>query len=470
MIIDWSSKRRLIIIAIVAIFVAVSVLIAYFIFRPARTCFDGKKNQNEHGVDCGGVCAIQCKNEKKELVTRWTKTFDMGNGIYDVAALVENPNQDAAVLSFNYTVELIDDSGRVILSNPLSTFANAGDHFLLFAGGLNTGGIKAANVRLTISPDYIFTKAQLKKEKDISVVSYNLIAPDNKPRLVAEIQNQTTKTFSRLPVSVVISDKNGAVAVSQTVVDELGPREKKTITYTWPQPIKYEADTESCVKPLDVMLVMDRSGSMKSDMEDPPEPLTTAKNAARSFISKLTKDDHVGYVSFATNVDDSIDQKLTGEIKTVDTTIGVTTIHTDGEQYTDIADALKSASLELSSERKRDEAKQTIVFLTDGEPTYPKNPSNSRDTLYPAQKANEEAQKLKDSNIEMYVIGLGNEVKSDYLSKLATYPEYYYPASSGQELYAIYNQIGKSICKKPPSVVEIIPRINEIGETTTTTH
>lgn len=469
MIFDWSSRRKLIIVGIVASFVIVLTVIAYFIFRPERTCFDGKKNQGESGVDCGGSCSAQCKNEKQELKILWTKTFDMGGGIYDVASLVENPNLDAAVSDFKYTVELLDESGRVILSNPLSTFANAGDHFLLFAGGLNTGGITAVNARLTISPDYQFARSAIKKEKEVSVVSYNLISPDNKPRLVADIQNETTKSFTNLPITVVISDKNGPVAVSQTFIDELGPREKKTITYTWREAIKYEADTEECVKPLDVILVMDRSGSMKSDGENPVEPLTTAKNAARSFISKLKENDNVGYVSFATTVDEPIDQKLTKEIKTVDTSIAATNIHTDGDQFTNIADALSAAYKELISERRRGEAKQTIVFLTDGEPTYPKNPTNPRDYLYPTVRANEESEKIKESGVELYVIGLGSEVKSSYLSKLATYPEYYYPAKSGEELYAIYNQIGKAICKKPPSVVEIIPRINETGETTTTT-
>lgn len=468
--IDWSSKRRLIIIGIVATFVTIVVIVAYFVFRPARTCFDGKKNQNERGVDCGGKCSIQCKADKQELKTLWTKVFNMGGGIYDVAALIENQNIDVAVKDFKYTVELLDESGRIIVSNTYSSFAKAGDHFLLFSGGLNTGGVAVVNARFTISPDYIFTKASVKKEKEISVVNYNLISPDNKPRLVSEIQNETTKTFTNFPITAMISDKNGPIAVSQTFVEELGPRERKTITYTWPSALKYEADTEKCEKPIDVVLVMDRSGSMMSDGENPSEPLTSAKNAARNFISKLTNNDRVGYLSFATNVNETIDQKLTSEIKEVDSSIFETEVQKNGEQFTNIADALKLAKEELTSERIRGEAKQTIVFLTDGEPTYPKNPNDVKDSLYPTTKAIEEANSLKEKNIELYIIGLGSEVKTSFLSKLATYPEYYYPASSGSDLYTIYNQIGQTICKKPPSVIEIIPRINEIEETTTTTY
>ncbi len=465
---DWSSRRRLIIAAIVVASLLVISTILYFIFRPERTCFDGKKNQRESGVDCGGSCSIQCKADKKPLITLWTKTFEVGPGLYDVAALVENTNTDAGINTLKYTVELFDVNGRALITKELETFANAGDHFLLFAGGLNTSGVTSTSAKLSIKEDFNFIKAEIPKQKKVSVISYNLIAPDNKPRLVAVIQNETTETFDNLPITVMISDKNGPVAVSETYVNILGPREKKEITYTWPTPLNYEADTEACEKPIDVMLVMDRSGSMKNDGENPVEPLTTAKNAAQTFVSKLKKDDRVGYISFATDVDSEIDQRLTSELKTVSTSIDNTEIHKNGEQYTNFFDALQAAAIELTSDRKRFEAKQTVVFLTDGEPTYPKNPSNGRGGDYPIVRGEEAAKELKGKGIELYIIGLGNEVKTDYLSRLATYPEYYYPAKKGEELFAIYDQIGKSICKKPPSVIEIIPRINETtGETKT---
>ena len=205
--------------------------------------------------------------------------------------MIENQNQDAAIKNFSYKVELFDEQGRVILTKDYSTFANAGDHLLLFAGGLDTGGVTSTEAKLTINDDFSFTRSEVPKEKKISVVSYNLISPENRPRLVATIQNQTTETFSNLPVTVMISDKNGPVAVSQTYVTELGAREKKDVTFTWPSALKYEADTEACEKPIDVMLVMDRSGSMKSDGENPPEPLTIAKDAAKTFVSKLRTTD-----------------------------------------------------------------------------------------------------------------------------------------------------------------------------------
>ena len=70
------------------------------------------------------------------------------------------------------------------------------------------------------------------------------------------------------------------------------------------------------------------------------------------------------------------------------------------------------------------------------------------------------ALEAKSKDIGLYTIGLGDEVKGDFLAQLSTSPEYYYKAASGAELGAIYQQIATAICKKGPSVIEIISRMS----------
>ena len=43
-----------------AILVSLIWLVYSFEFKPAPNCFDGKKNQEETGIDCGGSC-ISCE-------------------------------------------------------------------------------------------------------------------------------------------------------------------------------------------------------------------------------------------------------------------------------------------------------------------------------------------------------------------------------------------------------------------------
>ncbi len=460
---NWALKRKIITVSIVVGFFLVLGVGTYFFTKPDPTCFDAKKNQNENGVDCGGVCALQCKDDIAPLQTLWTKSFPIRPFVYDIAALVENTNTHAGVQEFSYTVELFDASGRNILKETKTTFANAGDHFLLFAGGLATNGVPAADARLTIHPDYSFVRASVPSEKKVRVVEYTLLSPDEKPRLVAVISNETTQTFTRLPVTVSISDKTGPVAVSQTIIERLDPRSTYTAVFTWPMPLKYVTTEESCAAPTDVMLVMDRSGSMRSDGNKPPQPLSMAKEAAQSFVTQLATADQVGYVTFATEASRPIDHALSKDFGSVDAAIDQTAIFSDGLQYTNIADALDAALLELQSPRARKDAKPAIVFLTDGDPTYPKNPDDGGDVEYPKTRAIASAQKIKDAGISLYVIGLGNEVKSEYLSTLASFPEYYFGAATGEDLSKIYGEIATTICKKGAPVVEIIPRLNEVG-------
>lgn len=464
---DWAKRRQLITLVIFFGGLFIMGAIIFLILSARPSCFDNKQNQNETGIDCGGVCAAQCRDTHLGIKTLWTKTFPLRKGMYDVASLVENPNLDASIPELRYTVDLFDDAGRTLLSRSYSTFANAGDHFMLFGGGLDTGGLDAARARLTIEPGYKYVKAVPPAERKIAVLGYELLTPDTTPRLVATVQNQTTDTLRNIPVSAAISDRNGPVGVSETHIDELPPRASQQITFTWPQKFIYESKGQTCATPVDVILVLDRSGSMASDGKNPPQPLSMAKNAAADFVDQLSVEDQAGYISFATDVTSPIDQPLTKDLYRVKASIGGTDILTNGLQYTNIAAALASARDEFRTQRKRADARQAVVMLTDGAPTDPKNPQNPQDTEYPVNLAKDAAKDLKDGGVTLYTIGLGSDVNVEFLKGIASYPEYYYAAPSGSELGKVYKQIASTICKKGPSVVEIIPRIYELGETPT---
>ncbi|HXK37665.1 MAG TPA: vWA domain-containing protein [Candidatus Paceibacterota bacterium] len=464
---DWARRRQIITLAIVIGSLLLIGTSIFFIVKSRPSCFDKVQNQDETGVDCGGICAAQCRDTHLGINTLWTKTFLVRKGMYDVASLVENPNLDASIPELSYTVELFDDEGRTLLSRTYSTFANAGDHFTLFGGGLDTQGVDAARARLTILPGYKFIKATPPTVRKVSVLGYELLTPDTAPRLIATLQNQTTDTLRHVPVTATVSDRNGPVGVSETYIDELAPRETKQVTFTWPQKFTYEAKGQACATPVDVILVLDRSGSMASDGKNPPQPLSMAKSAAEDFVAQLSAEDQAGYISFATEVTSPIDQPLTKDLLRVSGAIAGTDILTTGLQYTNIAAALNAARDEFSTQRKREMARQAVVMLTDGAPTDPKNPANPQDTEYPISLANDAAKDLKAKGVTLYTIGLGSDVNVDFLKGVASYPEYYYAAPSGSELGKVYKQIASTICKKGPSVVEIIPRIYELGETAT---
>ena len=59
MAISWTLKKQLKIFSGFAVLVLLIVLGGIYYFEPSPSCFDKIQNQNEEGIDCGGVCK-QC--------------------------------------------------------------------------------------------------------------------------------------------------------------------------------------------------------------------------------------------------------------------------------------------------------------------------------------------------------------------------------------------------------------------------
>ena len=55
-----TKRKKIVIIFIYLTFFLLFSLSLYFYFKPQPSCSDGKQNQNEQGVDCGGVCVQEC--------------------------------------------------------------------------------------------------------------------------------------------------------------------------------------------------------------------------------------------------------------------------------------------------------------------------------------------------------------------------------------------------------------------------
>lgn len=401
-----------------------------------------------------------CRGTAKELRIVWAKVFPIRSGAYDVVAYVENPNFAAGAPKLPYTARLFDANGSVIAEKKGETFASPGERFVIFAGNMLTGEKTPARGEIEIGKDFLWAKMGDQKQ-DIIVEDKVLVGSDKAPKLSALLLSNELDVLRNIEVTVVVYDVTGApVAVSATKVAKLDRKGSEKLFFTWPKPLSYVAETEKCETPVDIVLALDRSGSMASDGANPPQPLTAAKNAASAFVLRLTTADQAAYVSFATEATNPIDQPLTHDITRLKKAIASTAIGKNGLQYTNIGDAIRRAVNELATYRASDIARPIIVLLTDGIPTKPDDPQDPSNEEYPAVYARQMAAEAKAQDIGIYTIGLGDEVKSDFLAGISTSPEYYYKAASGAELGAIYQEIATAICRKGPSVIEIIPRVN----------
>ena len=435
-----------------------------FLLNKEPNCFDNVQNGDEAGVDCGGSCQFLCSFEAVDPTVIWSRAFKITDGVYSVAAYIENQNINSETWA-PYVFKLYDSANSLIGEREGKIYIQKNKVIAVFEPNINTGG------RIPNRVSFEFTQ-KLNWNRNTKVypnllVTQKVLSGENlRPRIDAIVQNTSLDTAENIElVAIVYDNKENAIAVSRTFIDSLSKDQLSHISFTWPQPFATRQEVcrvansdsvGSVPESLGVMLAIDRSGSMAAQGKKPPQPLTTVKDAAISFVNKFKGTDQVGVVSFAGTASDPVDSILSNEYKSVIESINNIAISETGTQYTNIADGLEKSYDQLFSKDQTQLTNRAIVLLTDGDPN---RPEKTGDPNYPKLSALQTANTLKKAGVEIFTIGLGAEVNPDFLKNLATNPEHYYSATNSEDLAGIYEKIAVKFCSTGPSVVEIIPRI-----------
>lgn len=463
----WAFWRRIQYGTGFAATVSLIAVVFYFtaIYTPA-TCFDNLQNGSEAGVDCDGSCTRICAFSVTPPQIVWAESFKIIDGQYNAVGYVENKNSVAATPVLEYTFRLYDGtqllaerSGKTILP-PNSTYP-------IFEGRIQTDPTKTpTRTELEIKPSDLWIPATVGRSQ-FRTVDVELLSSDTRPRLNVAIENtELTEARNVEVVATVFNRAGDPVTASQTFIDVFDPRSTEEIVFTWPNSIA--KTVRSCEVPSDIMLVLDRSGSMAADGGTPPEPLESAKQAAQSFVRLIRPTDLVGFLSYATTPSSPLEQSLTPNLTLVEEAIGATAMGENGVQYTNMGEAFNVALSELTSPRHREEARKVIVFLTDGDVTRPLNPATGEaDRDYAANFAKTAADAAKAENVTIYTIGFGDffsgdqtsvERDVDLIRDLASAPEQYFAAPTVTELEAVYQEIANDLCEEGPTRIEVITK------------
>lgn len=252
--------------------------------------------------------------------------------------------------------------------------------------------------------------------------------------------------------------------------------------------------------PLDIVLVLDASGSMDDPMgnSDRTKRIDALKNAANDFVSKIaaqnkgisdaSKQHQVSIVKFAGNKSDAVgnDTYLGGYRYTYNYSQVMKTMSpcTDADAFKDTINSISPAGstradygLDLAYDQtsNREDAKKIVVFFTDGSPT---SSSGFEDGV--ASSAVASAKAMKGKGATVYTIGIFNganpsadlsatgtskenkfmhAVSSNYpdasytsewswdLGQRAEGSDYYKSASNAAELEKVFDDISSEIVK-----------------------
>lgn len=462
---SWSKKRQIIYLAlVVGFFIFVTTVFLFFLLYETPTCFDGKQNQEEIGIDCGGPCVRLCVFQVEELSVLWSDAFLAKDGVYDMVVFIENKNINAGIRNLGYTIKAYNSSGDVLAERSGATYINAMDRFALIE---HSTAISEKPTRIDVEFDVPKWERTLSQNRHLKIKNKRLFHEKTPPRITAIVENNSLDTKRNIEAVALISNKKGeVVAISSTHMSTLAGDSEGDLFFALASPIKKNPENNICITSVDVVLIIDRSGSMNDDGLNPPQPLTDAKESAIQFISNIRKDDQVGLVSFATVASYPIDHKLTLNHKSVKESIDAVEIFTNEIQHTNIGDSIKKATKELTSTRNRGKAIDAIVLLTDGIATRPRNPQNINDVSYAENYAVEHALVARENNIIIYVIGLGGGVDEEFLrDEIASSKDKYYKALTVGELSEVYNEIAQIICAEEIFTTEINVRANNFSTT-----
>lgn len=164
--------------------------------------------------------------------------------------------------------------------------------------------------------------------------------------------------------------------------------------------------TSTTTTPLDIVLVLDRSGSMGDNLTGGQTKLQALKNAVSNFLDQTAtanagasgdKQHRIGIVSYAYGA--TINQNLIActsqNVNALKQTVNG--FNANGSTYAD--DAMESAQTVLNNARS--DAKKLVIFFTDGEPNH----GNGFDNEVAADVVNT-ANAIKTAGAAIYTIGV----------------------------------------------------------------
>lgn len=233
----WAERRKQTIIWVIILLVCgVIAIAAWTVLHREPTCNDRQKNQDEQGVDCGGVCELMCKESVQEPVILWQRFFKVSEGIYTAATMIQNPNLYSSAADVPYRIRLYDEDGVTIFERDGYMTLYPKYNFPIIDSGIRT--LERIPVRMTFefTGDPVWYRSQ-ELVTNLSIVNDVVFNERTSPRIDASIRNDSNIIRKAVKIAALVYDPEGNVmAVSQTIVDSVAPHSSSKMVFSWPEP------------------------------------------------------------------------------------------------------------------------------------------------------------------------------------------------------------------------------------------
>lgn len=239
-------KRTIIIIIYFILFISFAFLL-YFLIKPDPTCYDGKKNQYEKGIDCGGPCKPCEKGiDAEDLVIDKTYFLSGGNNTYDLVAKISNPNYDLGAKKFQYAFALKDSYGRIISTREGSSYIFPGDsRYIIELGLVTENNLMPSEAEIKISEvEWKNALGEAKPKIDTIDKKFGKASVGDGYEAKGLMRNESGFDLERIDIAIILKDANGdIVGINKTFKDSLRIKEEREFLFSWPYPLENEVET-----------------------------------------------------------------------------------------------------------------------------------------------------------------------------------------------------------------------------------
>jgi hypothetical protein len=206
--------------------------------RQVETCFDGVQNQDERGVDCGGVCDLVCREDARPLAVEWQRALAVTDDVYNAVAYLENTNVAAAAQNVPYTFLIYDRNNILIAERSGVAMVPPNQRIAVLEPGIVVGTRMPALVDFRLDDDPTWVRSQDRfAQQNIITSSINWERENTTPTLRADLMNTANFDLHNIRAVAIAYDTNGnAFAASQTLIDAIDQGTRQRVSFTWPRP------------------------------------------------------------------------------------------------------------------------------------------------------------------------------------------------------------------------------------------
>lgn len=212
------------------------------------TCFDGIKNGDEEGIDCGLLaCGQPCPPPIQDLIISQAQVLNVQNDEYDFIFQAINPNQVHGAVSVRYNLILKDRSGEISHQEKREFFILPGQIKNIVVPAIKESGeVASAEVKIE--------EAVWQGYDPIGTVQFPLRSEEREQtssglQYRGVIVNDSNFDFDSVEVRVVVRDSQGKIAAVHAVpVLTLLAHTERHFILSWPYDIaNFEDPTKTTI-------------------------------------------------------------------------------------------------------------------------------------------------------------------------------------------------------------------------------